>query len=83
MVLRTCLTVLRDEHEAHDAFQVTFLVLVRKAGSLWVQDSLGPWLHRVAYHAAARARRASVRRQGRRAESCRNGTRTGRSPHLG
>jgi RNA polymerase sigma factor (sigma-70 family) len=71
MVLRTCLTVLRDEHEAHDAFQVTFLVLVRKAGSLWVQDSLGPWLHRVAYHAAARARRASVRRkfaEGRAAE---------------
>jgi RNA polymerase sigma-70 factor (ECF subfamily) len=64
MVLRTCLAVLRDEHAAHDAFQNTFLVLMRKAGSLWVQDSLGPWLHRVAYHAAARVRRASARRRG-------------------
>jgi RNA polymerase sigma-70 factor (ECF subfamily) len=63
MVLRTCLAVLRDEHEAHDAFQATFLVLLRKAGSLWVQDSLGPWLHRVAYHAAMRARLASARRR--------------------
>ncbi len=63
MVLRTCLAVLRDEHEAHDAFQATFLVLVRKAGSLWVEDSLGPWLHRVAYHAAARARLAAARRR--------------------
>ena len=32
-------------HDAHDAFQATFLVLVNKAGSLWVRDSLGPWLH--------------------------------------
>jgi RNA polymerase sigma-70 factor (ECF subfamily) len=63
MVWRTCLAVLRDEHEAHDAFQNTFLVLVRKAGSLWVRDSLGPWLHRVACHAAARVRRASARRR--------------------
>ena len=63
MVLRTCLAVLRDEHEAHDAFQATFLVLVNKAGTLWVEDSLGPWLHRVAYRAAARARLAAARRR--------------------
>ena len=63
MVLRTCLAVLRDEHEAHDAFQNTFLVLLRKAGSLWVRDSLGPWLHRVAYHAAVRVRLTSSRRR--------------------
>ena len=31
-----------------DAFQAVFLVLVQKARSLWVQDSLGPWLHGVA-----------------------------------
>jgi RNA polymerase sigma factor (sigma-70 family) len=63
MVLRTCRGVLRDEHEAHDAFQATFLVLVRKSGTLWVRDSLGPWLHRVACRAATRARVAAMRRR--------------------
>ncbi len=62
IVLSTCRAVLRDDHEARDAFQATFLVLVRKAGSLWVQDSLGPWLHRVAYRAASHVRRDSERR---------------------
>jgi RNA polymerase sigma factor (sigma-70 family) len=66
IVLSTCRSILRDDHEARDAFQATFLVLVRKAGSLWVRDSLGPWLHRVAYRAASRARRDAERR--RRAE---------------
>ena len=37
MVLRTCRGILRDDHEAMDAFQATFLVLVRKAHSLWVR----------------------------------------------
>ena len=48
MVLRVCRAILRHEHETEDAFQATFLVLVRKADSLWVRDSLGPWLYRVA-----------------------------------
>jgi RNA polymerase sigma factor (sigma-70 family) len=61
-VLHTCRSILRDEHEAEDAFQATFLVLVRKARSLWVRDSLGPWLHQVAYRAARCARSAAVRR---------------------
>src|SRR5262249_21369492 len=56
MVWRVCRAILDDEHEAEDAFQATFLVLVRKTGSLWVRDSLGPWLHRVARRAAVRAR---------------------------
>ncbi len=66
IVLSTCRTILRDDHEAHDAFQATFLVLLRKANSIWVRDSLGPWLHRVAYRVAVHARRDSERR--RRAE---------------
>jgi RND family efflux transporter MFP subunit len=63
MVLRACRGILNDDHEAMDAFQATFLVLVRKAGSLWVKDSLGPWLHRVACRASARARSDAGRRR--------------------
>jgi RNA polymerase sigma factor (sigma-70 family) len=63
MVLRVCRGVLCDEHEAHDAFQATFLVLVRRAGSLWARDSLAPWLHQVAYRTATRARSATARRR--------------------
>jgi RNA polymerase sigma factor (sigma-70 family) len=60
MVLRVCRAILRDEHSAMDAFQVTFLVLIRKSRSLWVRESLGPWLHRVASRAAARVKRESA-----------------------
>jgi RNA polymerase sigma factor (sigma-70 family) len=62
MVLRACRGILRDDHEAMDAFQATFLVLIRKSRSLWVRDSLGPWLHRVACRAAARIH-AEMRRR--------------------
>jgi RNA polymerase sigma factor (sigma-70 family) len=63
MVLRVCRSVLRDEHDAQDAFQATFLVLVRRSGSLWVGDSLGPWLHGVARRVASVARSAASRRR--------------------
>jgi RNA polymerase sigma factor (sigma-70 family) len=62
MVWRTCLAIVRNEHEAEDAFQATFLVLVYHARSLWVRDSLGPWLHQVAYRTASCLRRATIRR---------------------
>jgi RNA polymerase sigma factor (sigma-70 family) len=62
VVLHICRSILRDEHEAHDAFQATFLILVRKARSLWVRDSLGPWLHAVALRVASGVRTASARR---------------------
>lgn len=63
MVLRACRSVLGDDHDAMDAFQATFLVLVRKSRSLWVTDSLAPWLHRVACRAAGRARAQAARRR--------------------
>ncbi len=63
LVLRICRAVLRDEHDAQDAFQATFLVLVRKARSLWVQNSLGPWLHQVAYRNACCTRASRTRRR--------------------
>jgi DNA-directed RNA polymerase specialized sigma24 family protein len=63
MVLRVCRAILRDEHSAMDAFQATFLVLIRKSRSLWVRESLGPWLHRVACRAAGRVKSDAVRRR--------------------
>ena len=63
LVLRVCRSVLRDEDAAEDAFQATFLALARKAGSLWVQDSLAPWLHQAAYRAAVHDRSATIRRR--------------------
>ncbi len=67
MVMNVCRSVLRDEHEACDAYQATFLVLARRAGSLWVRDSLGPWLHQVARRTALSARSAVCRRRRREA----------------
>ena len=62
MVLRVCRGVLDNPHDSQDAFQATFLVLVTKVRSLWVRDSIGPWLHQVAYRTASCARSAAARR---------------------
>ena len=63
MVLRVCRKILRDHHDAQDAFQATFLILARKAGSLWVGDSLGPWLYGVACRVASTSKAAAARRR--------------------
>ena len=63
MVLRVCRGVLVNPHDTQDAFQATFLVLVKKARSLWVRDSLGPWLHQVAFRTASCARKSAARRR--------------------
>jgi HlyD family secretion protein len=63
LVWRVCLAILRDEHDAEDAFQATFLVLVRKSRSLWVEESLGPWLHQVACRTASCLRAGIIRRR--------------------
>ena len=60
-----CRQILRHPHDADDAFQATFLVLVRKARSIRVRESLAPWLYSVAYRTAQRARASASRyRQG-------------------
>ncbi len=62
MVLRVCRQLLADGHLAEDAFQVTFLVLARRARSIRDPDALAGWLHRVARRVALRAR-AGIRRR--------------------
>jgi RNA polymerase sigma factor (sigma-70 family) len=63
MVFHACCSIVRDRHEAEDAFQATFLILFRKAGSLWLRDSIVPWLHGVACRVASCACSAAIRRK--------------------
>lgn len=63
MVLRVARSILRDRDAAEDAFQAAFLALARRAGSLWVRDSIGPWLHAVTVRLSTRMRSDLARRR--------------------
>jgi RNA polymerase sigma factor (sigma-70 family) len=63
MVLQVCRQILTDGHEAEDAFQATFLVLVRKAASVKKRDSVASWLYGVAQRVAMQVRTESARRR--------------------
>src|SRR5215471_13203454 len=55
MVLGACRRLLRREQDAEDAFQATFLALVRKAAAIGKREALGSWLYKVAYRVCLRA----------------------------
>jgi RNA polymerase sigma factor (sigma-70 family) len=63
LVLGVCLRVLHDPHDADDAFQATFFVLARKAGSIGQPDRLANWLYGVALRVAKKAHAAAARRR--------------------
>ena len=69
MVLGVCRSVLKDGHDAEDAFQATFLVLARKAATVRAGDALGVWLYRVAFRIAVQADREAGRRRRTEAEA--------------
>ncbi len=65
MVLSVCRGIVHDPNDAEDAFQATFLILVRKAGSIGGRVVLGGWLYRVARRVAIEANVAAARRRAR------------------
>lgn len=68
MVWGVCRRVLRDHHDAEDAFQATFLVLARKAASILPRRKLGNWLYGVAYQTSIKARAKRAKRRDREAQ---------------
>jgi len=61
MVMGVCRRVLDDSNDADDAFQAAFLLLARKAKSIWIDGSIGGWLHRVAWRIALQVKTDAAR----------------------
>jgi RNA polymerase sigma factor (sigma-70 family) len=81
MVLGVCRRVLGDAHDAEDAFQATFLVLVRKAASVVPREFVANWLYGVACRTAHKARVARARADALKRRASERGTAmAGRAP---
>lgn len=65
MIMSVCRRVTRDAQDADDAFQATFLVLVRKAAAVARRELLANWLYGVAHNTALKARAQTMRRRAR------------------
>lgn len=73
MVLGVCRRVLGNIHDADDAFQATFLVLVRKAAAVRPRELVGNWLYGVAYRTSLKARAMSAKRRSKECQTARLG----------
>jgi RNA polymerase sigma factor (sigma-70 family) len=62
MVFGLCRRLLRQEQDAEDAFQATFLTLARKAGSIRKREAIASWLYKVAYRIALAVRTQTAAR---------------------
>jgi RNA polymerase sigma factor (sigma-70 family) len=56
MVLGLARRIIGDHQLAEDVFQATFLILARKARTIWGKEALPAWLHSVAFRIALRAK---------------------------
>jgi RNA polymerase sigma factor (sigma-70 family) len=65
MVWGVCRRVLQNHQDVEDAFQATFLVLVRKASSIVPRDMIANWLYGVAHQTALKARATAAKRHER------------------
>jgi RNA polymerase sigma factor (sigma-70 family) len=65
MVWNVCRRVLRNQQDAEDAFQATFLVFVRKAAFIVPREMVGNWLYGVAHQTALKANTTTAKRRTR------------------